>query len=110
MSATDQQMQQFCNERIRPRAEQLRALINAFRDDKAAIDAVYDRAANGAAWSDARPDGPPRLLARQDVLVFNAFASLFLQCIDGTATAQNVSDLHANLSVFEASCVRPVNN
>lgn len=108
MAANDAQMQQFCNERIRVRAEQLRALVAAFRDDKAAIDAVYDRAANGAAWTDNRTDGPPKLLASQDVLVFNAFASLFLECIDGTASAQDVSDLHANLAVFQAACVRPV--
>lgn len=115
MSATDQQMQQFCNERIRPRAEQLRALINAFRDDKTAIDAAYDRAANGAAWADARTDGPPKLLASQDVLVFNAFASDFLACIDGLGAndaekAGHLNGVHANLAVFEAACVRPVNN
>ena len=108
MAANDTQMQQYCNERIRPRAEQVRALVNAFRDDKAAIDAVYDRAANGAAWADARTDGPPKLLASSDVLVFNAFATLFLKCIDGTATTQDVSDLHSNLTVFQAACVRPV--
>lgn len=108
MAANDQQMQQFANERIRVRAEQVRALINAFRDDKAAMDAVYERAATGAAWTDARTDGPPKLLASQDVLVFNAFASLFLGCIDGTATTQDVQNLNANLAVFQAACVRPV--
>lgn len=108
MAANDTQMQQYCNERIRPRAEQVRALVNAFRDDKAAIDAVYDRAANGAAWTDARTDGPPKLLTSSDVLNFNAFATLFLKCIDGTATTQDVSDLHANLPVFQSACVRPV--
>lgn len=108
MAATDQQMQTFADTRIRVRAEQIRAIVNALRDDKAAIDSIYDRAANGAAWADNRTDGPPKLLASQDILVFNAFASLFLKCIDGTATAQDVADLHGNLAVFEAACVRPV--
>lgn len=58
MAATDAQMQAYCDQRIRVRAEQVRALVNSMRDDKAAIDAAYDRAANGAAWTDARTDGP----------------------------------------------------
>lgn len=108
MAATDQQMQHYSDERIRVRAEQFRALINACRDDKAAIDAVYDRAANGAAWADSRTDGPPKLLASQDVLTFNAFVSLFLSCIDGAAVTADVVSLHANLAPFQAACVRPV--
>src|SRR5438309_1645371 len=106
-AANDSQVQAYCDQRIRPRAEQLRALVNAMRDDKAAIDAVYDRAANGAAWNDARTDGPPKLLGSQDVLVYNAFATLLLSCIDGTAVTGDVANLHANLAVFQAACVRP---
>lgn len=106
--ATDQQMQTFANERVRVRAEQLRTAINALRDDKAALDAVYDRAANGAAWNDARTDGPPKLLASQDMLVFNSVASLLLACIDGTAVTGDVQQLHANWPVFQAACVRPI--
>lgn len=108
MAANDTQMQAYCDQRIRPRAEQVRALVNALRDDKAAIDAVYDRAANGAAWNDARADGPPKLMASQDVLTFNAFASLLLACIDGTAVTGDVQQLHANLAPFMAACVRPL--
>lgn len=103
MAATDQQMQQFANERIRVRAEQFRALINACRDDKAAIDAVYDRAANGAAWADVRPDGPPKFLVSQDFLVFNAFISDFLAAVDSGA-------MHNNVAVFQSACVRAVGN
>lgn len=106
--ASNQQMQQYCNERIRVRAEQLRALVAAFRDDKAAIDDVYARAAGANPWVDSRTDGPPKLLASQDILVYNAFASLFLQCIDGTAVTGDVQNLHSNLAVFQAACVRPV--
>jgi hypothetical protein len=94
---------------------QFRALINACRDDKAAIDAVYDRAANGAAWSDQRADGPPKVLASQDVLTFNAFISLFIDIVDGvggvqsgTGGEQKIFNLHANLAPFQAACVRPV--
>ncbi len=108
MAATDQQMQQYADHRIRVRAEHFRALINSCRDDKAAIDEIYDRAANGAPWNDNRGDGPPTLLDEQDVLVFNAFITLFLSCIDGTAVTGDVVQLNANLPVFQAACVRPV--
>lgn len=108
MAATDVQMQTFADARIRQRAEAFRKLVAQCRDDKAAIDDVYDRAANGAAWNDARTDGPPNLLASSDVLVFNSFVSLFLKCIDGTATLQDVADMNSNYPVFQSACVRPV--
>lgn len=107
-AATDQQMQQYANERVRVRAEQARSFISSLRDDKAAIDSVYDRAANGAAWNDARNDGPPALLTSQSMLVYNSVATLLLKCIDGTATSQDITDLHANWPVFQSACVRPV--
>ncbi len=108
MPATDIQMQVYCDTRIRVRAEEMRHAVFAFRDDKAAIEDVFDRAANGDPWDDARTDGPPNLLNQQDVLVYNSVATLFLKCIDGTATAQDVSDLNANWTQFQAACVQPV--
>ena len=110
MPATDAQMQHYCDERLRVRAEQCRALVNALRDDRAAIDAVYDRAANGSAWADGRDNGPPKLLTGQDVLVFNSVAALLLKCIDGEAVTGDVQQLAANWTVFQAACVRPVGN
>lgn len=106
-AANDAQMQQFANERLRPRAEQLRALFAAAADDVAAIPDVFDRAANGDPWADARASAPAHLLTSQDILVHNAVGVLLLKCIDGTATLQDVSDLHANWPVFQAACVRP---
>ncbi len=105
--AVDAQMQAYCDQRLRVRAEQARALIAAMRDDEAAIGDEYDRAANGAAWHDARTDGPPKLLASADVLLYNSVAAMLLKCIDGTATAQDVADLHGNWPVFQSACVRP---
>lgn len=107
-AATDQQMQVYCDQRIRPRAEQARAIVAAMRDDKAALDSVYERAVSAEAWNDARTDGPPKLLTSQDVLVYNSVATLLLKCVDGTATLQDVADLSANWPVFQSSCVRPV--
>lgn len=92
-------MQHYADERIRVRAEQFRALINACRDDKAAIEEVYARANGGAAWNDNRSDGPAHLLASSDVLVFNAFISDFLTQVDSGA-------MHNNLAVFLSACAR----
>lgn len=108
MEAIDKQVQVYSDTRIRVRAEQLRAVVSALRDDKAALDSVYERAAGSNPWNDGRTDGPPKLLASQDVLVYNSVISLLLKCVDGTATVQDVTDLHANWPVFQSACVRPV--
>lgn len=107
--ATDQQVQQYVDQRLRVRAEECRALVNSLRDDKAAIDDVYSACTQqNPTWDDSRADGPPKLLTVQDVLAYNAVITLLLKCIDGTATLQDVSDLNANWPAFQAACVRPV--
>ena len=118
MQANDQQMQQFANERIRPRAEQARAFFNALRDDRASINDVYDRADGGAAWNDNRSDGPPRLLTSQDVLTFNTVAAKLVQIIDGEESGSQseiegqrsayIADLRANWAIFQQACVRAI--
>ena len=57
--ATNRQMQQFADERIRPRAEQFRNLRASCLDDKSIIDDVYARAIGTDRWNDSRNDGPP---------------------------------------------------
>lgn len=106
--ANDQQMQQFADQRVRVRAEQFRTLINALEDDQVAIPDIWDRAANGAAWNDARTDGPPSLLTSADMLAYNLVSGLFLKCVAGTITAQEVADLASNWPVFQSACVRPI--
>jgi hypothetical protein len=105
--ATDTQMQAYADQRVRVRAEQARAFVAALRDDKAAIDDIYARSVGQMPWSDGRTDGPPTLLDQQDMLSYNATATLLLKCIDGTATLQDVADLSASWPVFMTACVRP---
>lgn len=117
MAATDQQVQQYANERLRPRAEATRKLFNQLRDDKASIADVYDRA-NSGPWADDRTDGPPRLLTQQDILVYNAVISNLIALIDGEeeGTQQQieqqrsalVAGIRDNWNVFQSACVRPV--
>lgn len=113
MPATDQQVQQYVNERIRPRAEQLRALLNAITDDKAAMDDVY-AACNQVTptWADTRTDGPPHLLVPADVLQYDAILFHLKRLILGAASDQERIDSANTLanawSLVGKACVRPV--
>lgn len=124
--ATNEQMQAYCDQRVRVRAEQFRGLYNSCKDDKLAIDDVYARSATNppvlGQWLDARTDGPPHLLqsgysaqdtpsSPDDIGVYNAFISAFLGIIDaedGTNDAANAAALRNNWAVFQRACVRPV--
>jgi hypothetical protein len=96
--ATDAQVQQFVNERVRPRAEQIRALLNAMEDDISAIGDVYAHLNDNPTWEDNRTDAPPYLLSASDVLNINTFLSDITTAING----------HAQLSVTMKACVSPV--
>lgn len=97
--ATDPQVQQFVNERLRPRAEQIRALLLAMEDDRAAFDDIYAAlTAPAPTWDDERADGPPHLLTGNDVLALNTF-------LYDTITAMRGN---AQLPVVLKACVRPV--
>jgi hypothetical protein len=114
MAATDQQMQTFANERIRPRAEQFRALDLACADDKAALDDEYARAQAGPLWSDARADGPPHLLASgpgsspDDLTNYNALLDLWRKFRTGTfVSLAEANSAAALFTVLMRACVRP---
>lgn len=99
MAASDQQVQQYVDERVRRRAEQIRALLLAMEDDRSAIDDVYAAlTAPSPTWDDERTDGPPHLLTPADVLAWNTF--LF-----DTIAAMRAN---AQLPVVLKACVRPV--
>jgi hypothetical protein len=106
--ATNGQMQSYADQRIRVRAQTWRNFIAALRDDKAGIDSVYERAVSANAWSDARSDGPPKLLANQDILSYNSFITLLLKLVDTGLTAQEVTDLRAQLAPVLTTCVNPL--
>lgn len=98
MPATDQQVQQFVNDRVRVRAEQIRALKNSLADDIAAIDDIYAALASDPTWTDNRTDGPPHLLTPSDVLGIHSFNVAMLAAING----------HNQLPVVLKACSRPV--
>jgi hypothetical protein len=100
--ATDEQVQQYVDERVRPRAEALRKLLAQLKDDKAAIDDVYAHVSGAndtpSTWDDNRTDAPPHLLTKDDVLAYNSFI---------TALIPHIEDA-SYWPVVLKSCVRPV--
>lgn len=96
MAASDIQVQQFVDERIRPRCEQIRNLYNALLDDIATIDDVYNALATDPSWSDYRTDGPPHLLTPSDVLAVNTLLHNLVTALEGDA----------QFPIVRKSCVR----
>lgn len=120
--ANNQQMQQYADQRVRRRAEQVRDLLNALADDKASIDDIFARAISNDRWDDARTDGPPTLLQSGDsanpdhMLAYNSFVSqlLWLFRNEGEAPGGSLADfstaLRGNWATVIDACVRPVND
>lgn len=85
MEATNEQVQTFVNERLRPFAERARALYLLSVDHRAAIDDVYENLTTSPTWTDDRTDGPPHLLVPNDVLAMNSFMAAFNTFVEGNA-------------------------
>lgn len=97
MPASNQQIQSFVDNRIRPHAELARILKIVFDDDRASIDDVYQNLSGSPTWTDGRTDGPPHLLTPSDVLAFNSFME------DIRVAMSN----HASWPIVLKACVRP---
>lgn len=95
--ASDQQMQRFADERLRPRCETIRALLLQIEDDIAVMDGVCAAAAEKK-WQDARTDGPPCLMTCDMVLGVNKLLHDLRDLLRG----------HAELPVMLKTCVRSV--
>ncbi len=98
MAATDQQVQNYVDQRIRNIVLKVRALKLQLDDAIATIDDVYAALNVGSpTWTDIRPDNPPHLLTPADVLALNS-------------TMHNVRDAIANdaqYSIVLKACVQP---
>ena len=108
--ATDEQVQQYVNERVRVRAEQFRALRLAIADDQAVIDDVYEHVSEAnaipATWEDDRPDGPPHLATVSDVLAYNTFLVAFLAFCDPDGDTGTIAAGADQIPVLNDLCVR----
>lgn len=99
-AATNTQVQNFVDQRLRPRAEQIRALLLDMQDDVASIDSVYAAVTeSNPTWTDQRTDGPPNLLVASDVAALNTLLHDLITAISGDA----------QYPIAQKACVRPVN-
>ncbi len=106
-AATNQQVQTYVNERLRPFAEKMREIYLLAKDHRAAIDDVYAACAEqNPTWTDARTDGPPHLLVPQDVLAFNAFLANLIMAIEGTPDQNTLGQIAGNWANLLKACVR----
>jgi hypothetical protein len=84
-NATDAQVQNYADQRVRPRSEEIRNLYNSMKDDKALLDNIYTALTQPTpTWSDMRTDNPPHLLSPADVLAWNAFVTAFISLVEGS--------------------------
>ena len=98
-NATDQQVQAFVDQRVRPRCEQSRNLATLMLEDIAGIDDIYNALnQQSPTWSDNRTDGPPHLALPSDVLAFNTFLHDVSAFITG----------HAQYPVVQKLCVQNI--
>ncbi len=98
MAATDQQVQNYVDQRIRPHSELARQLALVYDDDIATIDDVYNALNVDPTWTDVRTDGPPHLLTPSDVLAINSFMHDIRDAIKG----------HGQYPIVLKACVRAV--
>lgn len=98
MSASNAQVQQWSNDKSRPRSEQIRALVISCTLDRATIDDVYNNVnAQSPTWIDVRPDNPAHLLTPADILAINAV----------TEAIKNIANMSEYAVVLKA-CVRSI--
>jgi hypothetical protein len=110
MAATDAQVQQYVNERVRPICEAIRNLYLQCKDAQAAIDDVYaNLTAPSPTWTDTRQDAPAHLMTPSDVLAWNTFVLRLTEFVEGTLTDANKNEAAGQYAVIVDSCVRPVN-
>lgn len=86
-AATNAQVQNFVDRRLRVRCAQIRSLLLSMHDDKSAIDDVYANvSASGPAsdWTDNRGNAD-HLMSPSDVLAINGTLTRLIAAIEGDA-------------------------
>ncbi|HEX5323840.1 MAG TPA: hypothetical protein VFW40_08650 [Capsulimonadaceae bacterium] len=83
-TATDPQVQNFCNEVLRPLCEATRDLQNRYAAALASIGDVYANVTQQSpTWTDNRTDGPPHLMTPGDVINLNGFFTRVIAAMTG---------------------------
>lgn len=98
-AATNQQVQDFADQQVRPLCESVRSLHSQIVAVLSEIGDVYTALnVQSPSWTDSRTDGPPHLAQPSDILAMNTFFTDLKNAIEGDGqwpVAQNL-------------CVRPL--
>lgn len=86
MPATNQQVQAFCDNRVRPRCTDVVGLVQRSQNDLANIGDVYANLTSSPTWTDGRSDGVPHLATPADILAWNTFVTNLVAIITGATT------------------------
>ncbi len=98
-NATNQQVQTFVDQQVRPFCENLRALNAQALSMIAQITDIYNALnQQSPTWSDTRTDGPPHLMLPSDVLAINTVLHNFTAYVAG----------ESQYPIVQQACVRPV--
>lgn len=100
-NATNAQVQQFVDSRIRPRAAQIRDLLAAINDDISAIGDVYATLNGANTWTDQPAGGatPPHYLSGSDVLAMNTLLN----------AVANAISTNPQYPICQKACLNPIN-
>ncbi len=97
-NATNEQVQQFSDYRVRPRCEQARALVTLMADDIASIEDIYNALnVQSPTFTDSRNDVPHKALP-SDILAINSF----LHDVHDYIAA------HGQYAIVQKLCVRSI--
>lgn len=109
MKATDQQVQNFVNERVRPGCEQFVALLRNIQLTLAQMGDIAENlnAVNpSTTWVDIRPDGPPHLATVADIITMGAALQAFFRVINGVGTEADSVTIATAIPTIQSLCVR----
>lgn len=114
MAATNQQVQDFIDSRVRQSCSDILLWILRRQNDAANLDDVYANLSSSPTWTDARTAGVAHSAVPQDFFAWNTFIQGLLkvvvsgQPLDGRTAAETISDIHAQWATIQKLPITPI--
>ena len=106
--ATNQQVQNFSDQRVRPACEQLVSLLANLQlilAQMADVNANLTANNPSTTWTDSRADFPPHLATPSDLITLGNAVQAFQRVVSGTGTATDSQTIAAAMPVVQSLCV-----
>ena len=105
--ATNQQVQNFSDQRARPACEQFVSLLANLQLILAQMADVNANltASPPTTWTDSRADFPPHLATPSDLITLGNAVQAFQRVVSGTGTATDSQTIAAAMPVVQSLCV-----